>query len=348
MRQVIVSVFLSLVIAVNSNVINSIFEERSINPVHKILKCVSSFDYACILDYVENSVDKVYNDLLREADAGSRRSLKETSRKKGDEEEESPSSILTSITSMLSELPELLRASLNAALSGEEGDEKTTEAADEDDSENIEGNDDGDDEEADDDEDADTDENDNNDNAESKTLEVGETCKNTTCSKVESKSNIAVKIKNVGDSRKKKKRKGKIHKLKTFIKVAIIAIVLVVKLTIVLKLLAAKLQIKFFLIALISLLINLARFWWDIKKGHHPQKVIYYEHAQHQHHYDGGDDWQSSGPGGESYWSRSYDKVDNKSAQDLAYAKQAPTGTTYSRINDKPNFSWNPWAERSL
>lgn len=45
------------------------------------------------------------------------------------------------------------------------------------------------------------------------------------------------------------------------------------KIELLLKLLSAHLQIKFFAIALIGLLINIARFWIDLKKGHHPQKV---------------------------------------------------------------------------
>ncbi|KAF5304844.1 hypothetical protein FQR65_LT07861 [Abscondita terminalis] len=346
MRQIIFIVLLSLTITVNSDVLNTIFERRSISSVREILKCVSTYDYACILDYVEDGVDKAYKDLMREADAGARRLAQDKSRKK-EEEEETPSSLLTTITNIFSELPELLRASLSAALSEDEGDEKTAEDAEDDEKTESSDDDDEEEEELDDEEGADVDENDDvKDDAESKTVAVNVTCKNnSSCAKIETKSNSAVKVKSAGVSRKKKK-KGKIQKLKSFIKIAIAAIVLVVKLSILLKLLAAKLQIKFFLIALVNLAINIARFWWDLKKGHHPQKVIYYEHAQHQHHYDGGDDWHSSGPSGDSYWSRSYDKVDDKNAQDLAYSKQAPVGTTYSRVSEKPNFSWNPWAER--
>lgn len=43
------------------------------------------------------------------------------------------------------------------------------------------------------------------------------------------------------------------------------------KVELLLKVLSFHLQIKFFAIALASLMINLARFWIDIKK--HPQKV---------------------------------------------------------------------------
>lgn len=84
------------------------------------------------------------------------------------------------------------------------------------------------------------------------------------------------------------------------------AMVLKAKLSLLLQIFSAHLQTKFFAIAVLSLLLNAARFWLDLKKG--PSKVIYYEHAQHQHHYDHEDDH------GEGYWGRSSDD-----AQELAY-----------------------------
>ncbi|XP_065082187.1 uncharacterized protein LOC135704635 isoform X3 [Ochlerotatus camptorhynchus] len=93
------------------------------------------------------------------------------------------------------------------------------------------------------------------------------------------------------------KRKGK--KKKTFMKLFILGAALKGKIELLLKVLSFHLQLKFFAIAAIGLLINIARFWIDLKKHPSPQKVIYYEHAQHQHHYDEhGDDY-----GG--YWKRS-------------------------------------------
>lgn len=56
-------------------------------------------------------------------------------------------------------------------------------------------------------------------------------------------------------------------------KLFIAGAVIKAKIELLLKLLSAHLQIKFFAIALIGLLINIARFWIDLKKGHHPQKV---------------------------------------------------------------------------
>lgn len=67
-----------------------------------------------------------------------------------------------------------------------------------------------------------------------------------------------------GKKKKKKKAIMKLMLLASFIKA---------KIELLLKLLGAHLQIKFFAIALIGLLINIARFWIDVKRGGTPQKV---------------------------------------------------------------------------
>ncbi|XP_017841617.1 neurofilament medium polypeptide isoform X2 [Drosophila busckii] len=97
-----------------------------------------------------------------------------------------------------------------------------------------------------------------------------------------------------GKKKKKKKALAKLVLLGSFLKA---------KIELLLKILGAHLQIKFFAIALIGLLINIARFWIDVKRGGAPSKVVYVEHAHHQHHYeDHGEDW---GEQGGSYWKRS-------------------------------------------
>ncbi|XP_048511131.1 uncharacterized protein LOC125500938 [Athalia rosae] len=118
-----------------------------------------------------------------------------------------------------------------------------------------------------------------------------------------------------GESRKKKLGK---KKKKALQKILMVAMVLKAKLSLLLQLLSTHLQIKFFAIATISLLLNIVKFWIDIKKGGHPQKVIYYEHAQHQHHYE---PEIEEHPG---YWGRSSDD-----AQELAYG-------AYPELSSKP------------
>ncbi|EDW50314.1 GM14556 [Drosophila sechellia] len=96
-----------------------------------------------------------------------------------------------------------------------------------------------------------------------------------------------------GKKKKKKKAIAKFIMIGSFLKA---------KIELLLKILGAHLQVKFFAIALIGLLINIARFWIDVKRGSPPSKVVYVEHAHHQHHYeDHGDDWSEPG----SYWKRS-------------------------------------------
>ncbi|KAH8379976.1 hypothetical protein KR009_008297 [Drosophila setifemur] len=96
-----------------------------------------------------------------------------------------------------------------------------------------------------------------------------------------------------GKKKKKKKAIAKFMLIGSFLKA---------KIELLLKILGAHLQVKFFAIALIGLLINIARFWIDVKRGSPPSKVVYVEHAHHQHHYeDHGDDWSEQG----SYWKRS-------------------------------------------
>ncbi|XP_050592269.1 uncharacterized protein LOC126923143 [Bombus affinis] len=85
------------------------------------------------------------------------------------------------------------------------------------------------------------------------------------------------------------------------------------KLGLLLQLISTHFQLKFFFIAIITLILNVVKFWMDLKKSH-PSKVIYYEHAQHQHHYDHDDH-------DPSYWGRS---SNDPSAQNLAYSSYAP------------------------
>lgn len=100
-------------------------------------------------------------------------------------------------------------------------------------------------------------------------------------------------------------KKGKKKKKKALMKLLLIGAVLKAKIELFLKLFATHLQVKFFIVALIGLFLNIAKFWIDLKRGHSPQKVIYYEHAQHQHHYDEHDDGWSGG----GYWKRSFDET---------------------------------------
>lgn len=67
-----------------------------------------------------------------------------------------------------------------------------------------------------------------------------------------------------GKKKKKKKAIAKFIMIGSFLKA---------KIELLLKILGAHLQVKFFAIALIGLLINIARFWIDVKRGSPPSKV---------------------------------------------------------------------------
>ncbi|KAL6443748.1 hypothetical protein ACFW04_001676 [Cataglyphis niger] len=115
---------------------------------------------------------------------------------------------------------------------------------------------------------------------------------------------------NAEEARKKKFGKKKKKHLQ---KLLALAMLIKAKIGLLLQLISTHFQLKFFVIAVISLILNAARFWIEIKKNH-PSKVIYYEHAQHQHHYDH-DDHEHG------YWGRS----SNETPQELAYRAYVPT-----------------------
>lgn len=56
-------------------------------------------------------------------------------------------------------------------------------------------------------------------------------------------------------------------------KLLLIGAVLKAKIELLLKIIATHLQIKFFIVAVIGLIVNIARFWVDLKRGQQPQKV---------------------------------------------------------------------------
>ncbi|KAI5643744.1 hypothetical protein NE865_04336 [Phthorimaea operculella] len=79
----------------------------------------------------------------------------------------------------------------------------------------------------------------------------------------------SVEEKDVGEMRGKKKKKKK-----AILKLLILGAILKAKIGTLLQILSFKLQVKFFLIALIGLGINLARFWLDVKKQHTPPQKV--------------------------------------------------------------------------
>ncbi|XP_075988438.1 uncharacterized protein LOC142984589 isoform X2 [Anticarsia gemmatalis] len=162
----------------------------------------------------------------------------------------------------------------------------------------------------------------------------------------------------------KPKQRGKKKKKKKFIlKMLVLGSVLKAKISLLLQFLSYKLQLKFFIIALLSLAVNVARFWLDLKNKNSSQpqkiveyvmptfppttnkcnlesnanpcddrnerKIIYYEHAQHQHHYDHEEE-ESHGWGP---WSRSIfpDETEAETSEVSPYRAQERSPIVYSR-----------------
>lgn len=68
-------------------------------------------------------------------------------------------------------------------------------------------------------------------------------------------------------------------------KLLLIGAVLKAKIELLLKIIATHLQVKFFVVAVIGLIVNIARFWVDLKRGQTPQKVrirINYNYLPHK------------------------------------------------------------------
>ncbi|XP_043675162.1 uncharacterized protein LOC122632450 [Vespula pensylvanica] len=115
------------------------------------------------------------------------------------------------------------------------------------------------------------------------------------------------------DGQARRKKYGK-KKKKHMQKLMALAMMFKAKLALLLQIISTHLQIKLFVIAVVSFIMNATKFWIDLKKNHQPSKVIYYEHAQHQHHYDHEDDHHGG------YWGRS----SNDSPQDIVYSSYVP------------------------
>ncbi|CAH0697924.1 unnamed protein product [Spodoptera exigua] len=131
----------------------------------------------------------------------------------------------------------------------------------------------------------------------------------------------------VEEQRGKKKKKKK-----AILKLLILGAVIKAKIGTLLQILTYKLQIKFFIVAVLGLAINLARLWIDLKNKHsqQPQKIIYYEHAQHQHHYD----HEEEEHGGWGPWSRSIlpDEESEAEVSEISpYKAQERSPLVYSR-----------------
>ncbi|KAG5892178.1 hypothetical protein JTB14_026416 [Gonioctena quinquepunctata] len=91
-------------------------------------------------------------------------------------------------------------------------------------------------------------------------------------------------------------------RIMNMMKIYALAKIIVTKIDLGLKIYTAAIQTKIFFVLLSILAISKIKFLMDLKKSPEPSKSVYYEHAQHDHHYDG-DGWGHSGEGG-GLWGR--------------------------------------------
>lgn len=84
-------------------------------------------------------------------------------------------------------------------------------------------------------------------------------------------------------------------------------------------------QLKFFALSMLNLLVGLVRLYMDLTRKKEPEKVIYYEQAHHQHVYD----QQHEDNGWLGGWlSKKDDTVSrniNADAHSMAYSGQKPS-----------------------
>jgi hypothetical protein len=69
-------------------------------------------------------------------------------------------------------------------------------------------------------------------------------------------------------------------------KLMMLGMMLKSKLSAIMTVFGAFMQLKFFALSMLNLLVGLVRLYLDLTKKKDPQKVIYYEQAHHQHVYD--------------------------------------------------------------
>lgn len=79
------------------------------------------------------------------------------------------------------------------------------------------------------------------------------------------------------------------QKLKMWIRLLVLGAIIKSKIDLAVKFYTAALQTKMFFLLLGILFIQKVKLILDLKKPQEPSKAVYYEHAQHDHHYE--DDW---------------------------------------------------------
>ncbi|VEN37811.1 unnamed protein product [Callosobruchus maculatus] len=100
-----------------------------------------------------------------------------------------------------------------------------------------------------------------------------------------------------GSGKQAKQARKKKQEIIWVAKLLILAAIIRAKIELALKLYQAAIQTKIFWVLVSLLFLNKVRLFIELKKSWEPKKQIFYEHAQHDHHYDG-DIWGNEEGGG--------------------------------------------------
>lgn len=119
------------------------------------------------------------------------------------------------------------------------------------------------------------------------------------------------------EERKKKRKKlfgkrKKNKKMKTMMKVMAVSVMFVTKMSILFKVLHSHFQFKFFAIAAIGLVMQLLKFWLDVKNGYNPPRLLHYDSGSRPNHFNGED----------VHWARQYEDNRRKNIHNIAYQDQ--------------------------
>lgn len=105
---------------------------------------------------------------------------------------------------------------------------------------------------------------------------------------------------NISEANARKKDKNKLGKkkkkqMKSMMKFVTIGIILFSKVGLMFKLLHSHLQIKFLTIAAISLILQILKFWLDIKTGYNPPRYLHYDVSSHTASAHNNHNWARNG-----------------------------------------------------
>ncbi|XP_050518022.1 uncharacterized protein LOC126892510 isoform X3 [Diabrotica virgifera virgifera] len=226
-----------------------------------LIVCAFRYDTGCFLDVAKQFLDSKRVELLAEADAEVARASGSTSTTN------KPSQVAQTIEKLFTDLAGLFREGFANIFGVQENDDELAANKGKDTEEND-----------DDEEDDDKKENTSRDIGEARNCyfrqNTNSSNTNTTGPPIPTEK-LMLKL-------KKKKLRRKVMKYLA------VAAAIIVKISLMLKMFGAAVQLKFLMIGFITLIFHILRFWLDVKKGYNPASVVYLDRNSR---YDGQNYW---------------------------------------------------------